>query len=242
MAKYYGGIAEGQRMNLTHVMIRLINKNKVMKNTKNTKQNTANPFENRDLNQQLRFPTISWSSLNSFTDYDKDEWYNSYVLGIRQPPNKAMQIGIEVGERITQDPTYLPTIERPETFEKELEATLNGIHIRGHIDGYTHNVGIDEYKTSLNKDRWTQKKVDSWGQVSMYCLLVWLNFKIPPEKLHLRLYAIPITEHNDFSYTAGEPVCFNTKRTMKDILLFAKFIKDTHKDMTLFVKQKENEQ
>ncbi len=201
-----------------------------------------NPFENRDLTTQLLFPTISWSSLNSFTEYDKDLWYESYVLGNKQPPNKVMTIGIEVGERITQDPTFLKTLERPEIFEQELQATFDGITLRGHIDGYTHGRRIDEYKTSSNKDRWTQKKVDSWGQLTMYCLLVWLKFKIPPESLSLRLYAIPITEHPDFSYTAGEPQCFHTKRTMLDLVRFGKFIKDTHAQMTLFVKQKEDEQ
>lgn len=211
-----------------------------MKKSSNKKENVVSPFNNRDLNQQLRFPVISWSSINAFTEYDKDLWYESYVLGNPITPNRAMTIGIEVGERITQDPTFLPTIERPETFEYDFDGLIDfdGITLRGHADGYTHGVGIDEYKTSTNKDRWNQKKVDGWHQLTMYCLLVWLKFKIHPGKLRLRLYAIPITEHPDFSYTAGEPKCFYTRRTMLDLVRFGKFIKDTHKEMLAFVEQK----
>lgn len=217
-----------------------------MKNTTNTKENIASPFSGRDLNQQLRFPTLSWSSIHSFTEYDKDLWYESYVLGNRTPPNKAMTIGIEVGERITQDPTFLPTIERPDIFEYDFDGIVDfdGIALRGHVDGYFYkdSIGQDEYKTSLNKNRWTQRLVDFHGQITMYCLLRWLKFKIPPDSLRLRLYAIPITEHPDFSYTAGEPQCFHTTRTMLDLVRFGKFIKDTHAQMQLFVKQKEDEQ
>lgn len=213
------------------------------KTERNVKEESVNPFQDRDLNQQLRFPVISWSSINSFTEYNKDEWYESYVLGNPITPNRAMTIGIEVGERITQDPTFLPTIERPDIFEYDFDGLVdfNGIDLRGHVDGYFDKtiIGQDEYKTSANENRWTQKKVDTWGQITMYCLLRWLKFKIHPDKLRLRLYAIPITEHPDFSYTAGEPQCFYTTRTMLDLVRFGKFIKDTHKEMTLFVKSKQ---
>jgi hypothetical protein len=203
-----------------------------------------NPFQDRDLNQQLRFPVISWSSYHAFTEYDKDLWYENYVLGNRQAPNKAMTMGVEIGERITQDPTFLPTLERPEVFEYDFDGKLTKfgtLTLRGHIDGYFETFpAIDEYKTSTNKDRWTQKKVDTWGQLTFYALLVWLNHKIPPEKIRFRLWAIPIIEHGDFTYEAQPPIMFTTKRTMADILRFGAELNRTFKEMELFVKEKQN--
>lgn len=193
-------------------------------------------FANRDLNSELLFPTISWSSMNAFLEYDKEEWYKSYVLGQRKPPTHIMQIGIDVGERIVDDPNFLPTLERPEIFEHNLTATINGINLKGHIDGSFPSLpGIDEYKTSLSRTRWTQEKVDSWGQITFYCLLYYINFKIKPEDLRLRLWAIPIKESGDFSWEAGKPNVFYTKRTMSDILQFVSFIKRTFKDMNEFI-------
>ena len=199
-----------------------------------------NPIKDRDLNAILRFPdVISWSSLNAFTDYDKDEWFNSYVLGIRKPPNAIMQGGIDVGERIIDDPTFLPSIPRGGIFEQEFFAMLGKIKITGHLDNYFHEIGIDEFKTTSNPKRWTQKAVDNWGQITFYCLLVWLNHKIPPEKLRLRLYAIPMKEDGNFTIVQkGEPACFHTKRSMTDILKFAVYIKAVHKEMVEYCRQK----
>lgn len=211
------------------------------KNKKNTEKN-ANPFANRDLNSQLRFPILSWSSYHAFTEYDKDEWYTSYVLGIRKPPNKAMTIGIEVGERITTDPTFLPTLERPEVYEYDFDGKLTkfgDLTLRGHIDGYSPSIpAIEEYKTSTNKDRWNRRKVDNHHQLTFYALLVWLNHKIPPEKIRFRLWAIPIIENGDFTYEAQPPLMFTTKRTMADILCFGAELNKTFKEMLAFVAQK----
>ena len=196
-------------------------------------------FAERDLMSESTFPTITWSSMNAFLEYDKEKWYRNYVLGIRDEPNNAMKIGIEVGERIVSDPTFIPTLERPEIFEHNLKATLEHVPIRGHLDGsYPNLPGIDEFKTSTNKDRWSQEKVDTWGQITFYCLLYYLNFKIPPEKLQLRLWSIPIAEHGDFSYTVGIPTVYTTKRTLADILKFGVLIKQTHKEMSDFIHNK----
>lgn len=191
----------------------------------------------RDLYQQLSFPVISWSSMNAFLEWNKDSWYRLYVLGQRTPINNLMKIGIEVGEKIVSDSSFLPSIERPEIFEHNLSGVIGGVKIIGHLDGYTHGIGIDEYKTSVSKGKWDQKKVDSWGQLTFYCLLIYIHYKIPPEKLRLRLYSIPIEEKGDFSYTVGEPIMFKTKRTMADILKFTSLIKETHKAMKEYIKE-----
>ena len=43
---------------------------------------------------------ISWSSISSF-NYDKKQWYRSYVLGIKDPPSKEMEFGSYIGKKIT---------------------------------------------------------------------------------------------------------------------------------------------
>lgn len=194
----------------------------------------------RDLTAELSFPTLSWSSVNSFVSYGKDEWYESYVLGKRLPPNNAMRIGIEIGERIVRDQSYLPAIERPEIFEDNLTAFMNGIKLTGHLDGHSPSVpAIDEYKTSTNPRTWTQKKVDSWGQLTFYTLLCYLNFKTRPEDIRLRLYFIHVTQEVDFTYTESPVVVFNTKRTMADISVFMVYLKKIHTEMREYVRERE---
>lgn len=194
-------------------------------------------FTERDLHTQLQWGVMSWSMISSW-QYDPEQWYKSYYLGIRQPPNKLMQIGIDVGDRLITDPTFLPTLERPDMFEKNLSAVIGNVKITGHIDGWFKN-GIDEYKTSLNKNRWDQKKVDEHGQLDFYCLLRYIHEKIRPEDLRLRLWSIPIIEFGDFSWEAQTPVCFNTKRTFTQVLKFGAYIKQVHKDMTDYIKSHE---
>lgn len=195
-------------------------------------------FTERDLSISLRWPTISWSSMNAFLEYDKEKWYKQFVLGERTPPNPVMQIGIECGDRLITDSNFLKTLERPEIYEHNLSASLgDGVNITGHIDGWSPSIpAICEYKTSTNHSRWDQKKVDEWGQLTFYCLLVYIHYKIPPEKLRLRLWSIPIKEFGDFTWEAQTPICFTTKRTMIDIVKFGKLIKDTHKEMQDYVK------
>jgi hypothetical protein len=196
-----------------------------------------NPFQDRDLTQRLLFPILSWSSYSAFRDYDKDLWYESFVLGNKGPSNQAMEAGRIIGEKLATDPDYLPQVPRPEIYEQELHTNLNGIGLIGHIDGWSPKaLDLKEYKTTQNINRWTQEAVDSWGQITFYCLLVWLNYKIPPEKLTLSLTAILLKESGSFDLEpTGEVKVFKTKRTMKDLLVFGASLKAVHKEMTEFV-------
>lgn len=197
-------------------------------------------FADRDLHTQLRFPTLSWSSISAW-GYDKETWYRSYVLGERSKPNSVMQGGIDVGERIVSDSTFLKEITRPEIFEHNLTANILGMTITGHMDGWSPSIPeIQEYKTTQNKFRWTQEKVDEWGQISFYCLLVYIHYKIPPEKLSLCLWSIPMIETGHFEVIQkGTPQKFSTKRTMVQILNFAKEMKQIHTEMLAFVEAKQ---
>lgn len=200
-----------------------------------------NPFQDRDLNQQLRFPTLSWSSINAFTEYNKDEWYNSYVLGIRQPPNPQMEVGIRLGERWATDPTFLPEVERPEIFEHNLTTVIDGITVTSHLDGLhlENKKKLQELKTTSSKTKWNAKSVREWGQITLYCLMLYRNYGIKPEDLEIELIYIPVSQTGDFKYEqSGAPVIIPTQRTMLDLVKFAVFIKKTHEEMVDFVANK----
>ncbi len=198
----------------------------------------SNPFEGRDLTKTLLWPCLSWSSYNAFTSYDREKWYDQYVLGIRGPSNPAMDAGRVIGERLATDPAYLPMVPRPEIYEQELAAKLDKIRLVGHLDGWSPSVPeILEYKTTQNKIKWDKKTVATHGQLDFYCLLVWLNFKIPPEKLKLSLTAIHLKESGSFNLEpTGQVEVIPTTRTMKDILLFAGKLKKVHNQMSYYVK------
>ncbi len=199
-----------------------------------------NPFQDRDLHTTLLFPTLSWSSYNAFVDYDKAEWYNKYVLGIRGLVNASMEAGRIIGERLATDPSYLPEVPRPAEYEVELTATFGGIDIIGHLDGFSmkKNKKLFEYKTSLSGKRWTAVSVNNHEQIDMYCLLIWLNYKFRPEDLKIQLVYIPVKQLGSFEIVRDEaqPIqIINTKRTMADILRFGVKLKKAHKEMNAYI-------
>lgn len=198
----------------------------------------------RDLTAQLRFPTLSWSCMSSWYYAKKlnrplDEWYNSYVLGIRGHSNATMLAGTWIGQKLCDDPNFLPEVPRPEIYEHDLVGKLGDINLRGHLDGWSPTTKqLLEFKTSTREDRWTQKEVDEWGQVTFYCLLLHLNYKILPEDIGIRLVAIPTDEHGDFEVRVSKHKkvkVFHTKRTTHDIIQFGREIKQVHKAMSEYV-------
>lgn len=201
------------------------------------------PFENRDLGIALSWPTLSWSSMNAFESYDKEKWYNQFVLGIRSPMNPAMKAGIVIGERLATDPNYLPEVHRPEIYEYSLMAKFGSINLIGHMDGWSPKTkSLLEYKTTQNKDKWNQKSVDAHGQLDFYCMLLWLNHKIRPEDVKIRLISIPVEMDGSFEVTrSSDPIAvFPTKRTMVDLLRFGARIKKTYKEMQQYVIHKQS--
>ena len=204
-----------------------------------------NPLKDRiDLTTQLLFPVLSWSSLQAFRDYDKNEWYKKFVLGIKGEINPFMQAGIEIGEKLATDPNYLPEVPRPEIYEHSWEdlVKLDGIKLTGHIDGWSPTFKqLLEYKTSVNRTKWTKESVKKHGQIDFYCLLLWLHDKIKPEEITIYLVDIPVEMSGEFIVKRSqEPVqIIPTKRTMVDILKFASEIKKTYKEMQEFIHSKE---
>lgn len=202
------------------------------------------PFESRDLNKQLRFPVLSWSSMNAFESYNKDIWYEQYVLGNKSKPNAHMLAGITIGHKLVEDPAFLSEVPRPEIYEYEESVLFEEIQLVGHMDGWSPKTKkLLEYKTTVREDKWTQSMVDSWGQITFYCFLHWLKSKINPKDISIKLVSIPVKESGHFDVTLDTSKKFRiieTKRTMNDLLTFGIRIKRVHKEMREYVLMKEN--
>ena len=199
-----------------------------------------NPIKDRiDLNVQLKWPVLSWSSMNAFESYDREDWYQKYVLGIKGDINPAMQAGIEIGERWANDPQFLPTVERPEVFEYNLCAILDKIPLTGHFDGLSllKKKKLWELKTSQLDKRWNSKSAREWGQINFYLLLLMLNDKkLKPEDFEIDLIYVPVVMSGDFKVSqCGDPIIIPTVRTTQDVLFFGAHLEKVYKEMEEFI-------
>lgn len=183
----------------------------------------------------LKKRPLSWSAISSF-EYDPEQWYRRYVLGIKDPSTAPMEFGKEIGEKLATDPSFLPGVPRRSHFEYELRCMFGKIPLIGFIDSYLPHTDLDEYKTGVKP--WTQKRVDEHGQLDMYLLMLYLCHQVRPEKIRVRLHWLPTQENGDFSISLVSEDChsFDTKRTMVDVLHFGDRINSTVKQMREYAK------
>jgi len=147
-----------------------------------------------------------------------------------------MAFGKVIGEKLATDPTFLPSVPRHSMFEYELGGSFKKLPLIGFIDSYEPHTSLVEYKTGRRP--WDQKRADTHGQFDMYLLMLYLTHKVKPEDVALRLVWLPTQANGDFSVSLikyTEPVIFNTKRTMSDILAFGSRILRVKKEMEEFV-------
>lgn len=191
----------------------------------------------QDLLKKALSRPFSWSQFSSFRDYDKDKWYQNYVLGFKEPPNAKMVFGSKVGKRIETDPSYIPQLPR-NTMEYEMKASINDIELIGYADSYNPETKeLDEFKTS-SPTGWSQKKVDAHDQLTFYALLLYLNNKTKPEDLTIRLHHLHTCEGGDFSIAFCKPFTidtYTTKRTTEQVLMFASEIIRIRKEMEKYI-------
>lgn len=178
---------------------------------------------------------VSWSFISSF-EWSPEQWYESYVLGIRQT-SRQMEFGSYVDKRLQDDPDFLPEVVRYANLQHKMNANLGKIPLVGLTDAYRSNLNlgvktvpaIRDYKTGVKE--WTQKRADETGQLTMYCLLLWLTEKVRPEDVELYIDWLPTKEMGDFTIgfrdRKPKPVTFQTKRTMKQVLEFCQRIQKT---------------
>lgn len=189
-----------------------------------------------------RIRPLSWSAISSF-EYDPEQWYRKYVLGIEEKPNAAMLFGKTVGERIAKDPTFLPHLSRLSHFEFELHAHFCDIPLLGYIDSYEPHEYLFEYKTGKRgKNEWTQKKADTHGQIDMYLLLLWLKYRVKPYDVACTIFWMPTKEGSDFniSFIDEKKIqAFPTVRNMHDITNFGLRINKRYKEMIAYCENHE---
>jgi hypothetical protein len=152
-----------------------------------------------------------------------------------------MDFGNKVGDTLGLPHSMVPQLrEVPGVKEYKMEAVLGKIQLVGYADHYCPEKKIlNENKTSQNKKRWNKKTVDEHTQLDMYALLLFLSEKTKPEDITMHLNYIPVIENQDFSLSLTDPVecyTFTTVRTSLDIVKYANYIQNTHKEMLEYAK------
>ena len=196
---------------------------------------------------------FSWSQMSSF-EYSPDQWYRKYYLGEKQKTSAEMEFGKDVGERLASDPSFMPEVPRQKHMEYGVQVKLGDVELVGYFDSFNDLpedvvYPLHEYKTG--KKPWDQKRADEHGQITFYCLLLWLAKKIRPEQVLATIHWMP-TEEVDQSFKdfmngkrniefkkGGQVASFVTKRTMRDVLMFGARINQTIKEMEDYIKIRE---
>jgi hypothetical protein len=203
---------------------------------------------------------LSYSQLSSW-EYNKDEWYDNYILNKRTVPNASMIAGNVIGDLIGTTKSPIKELVDIGVKEYPLTARLGDIKMIGFIDGYNPDTKVlHENKTSATKYRWNQRKADEHGQLTMYCLMLFLAHNIPPEDITMYLNYIPVIKTQkprpEFAglplYLCDENTCedhialpnpptfkqYKTSRNTKQVRDYIDYIHTTVADMDAFIEAK----
>lgn len=184
---------------------------------------------------------LSYSQISSF-EWNKEQWYNRYILGMKQE-SPELQFGSYIDKLIQEDKKFLPKLPRYTMMQYKMNVILDGIPLVGLPDGLCLKKKLlADYKTG--KNAWTQKRADETKQLTMYLLLIFITHKIPPGFFRCFIHWMPTEANGDFTISLKKPPhkhlrTFETKRTMNDILEYAKYIKKIYKEMQLYAQNHE---
>ncbi len=178
---------------------------------------------------------LSWSAVNTFL-YDKEEWYQRYIKGVKSVPNDRMSFGKVFGKAI-EDRKPLANVVIYKEVEYPLKARIFGIDLTGFIDTYEPHTAFREYKTSVSL--WDRNKAIGHGQLKFYALCLYLMHKVKPEDLTIHLDCIQTEETMDDVrlVVPHTMVSHEVKLTMKDIMEFALLIKNTVAEMKSYTQE-----
>lgn len=184
-------------------------------------------MKNFNIIEHCKTRPLSWSAISSF-EWDPEQWYQRYVMNIRDPENIQMKFGKKIGEKLASDPTFMPDVLRYPQFEKSLEAEVFGIKIIGFLDSFDPETkAFFEYKTSSNTKKWKQQSAYEHGQILMYMLLIWINYGVTPENIKSSLFYIPVHEINGkMKLTTLPNQSFSVSHTTQEVLKFGSKIKN----------------
>lgn len=194
-----------------------------------------------NVKELLQSRPLSWSAISRF-EYNPEEWYQKYILGIVDTDNKEMIFGKLFAKSI-EDGKPLAPISIVGKAEHVFKVVFNGIPLIGFVDNFCTetNRKLREYKTG--KKPWDQKRVDAHGQIDMYLLMNYITNKVRPEEVECALEWIPTIETGDFKIEFAYPITvhhFKTKRTLSDIINFGARINSIVNAMQTYVNSKNN--
>jgi hypothetical protein len=194
-----------------------------------------------DIIQFLQTRPLSWSAISSF-QWDKEQWYQNYILGCKFVPTPEMEFGKKFADSCEARKPMAP-VTMLSKMEQPFKVVFNGIPLVGFADTFCDvtKKHLREYKTGVTP--WTQKRANDHGQITMYALMNFITNKVRPEDCEFALEWVPTvkTSHGDFSVTIElkQPIRvhkFKIKKTMADILLFGAVINSTVKEMQDYVR------
>lgn len=184
----------------------------------------------------------SFSFFSSW-EYNQEEWYDTYILGNKKESNAQMEFGTLVGDSIGTSTSLVPALIPPGVKEYKMRAVLKDkilgdIYLIGYADHYCPEKKIlNENKTTVKKDKWTQLTVDQHKQLDMYALLLYLQDKTRPEEVTMFLNYIPVLLKG-VKYRLPDPPAFvqiPTKRTMLQVVEYGQYLIETLIEMQKYV-------
>lgn len=179
----------------------------------------------------------SWSQHSSF-EYSPEQWYDRYILGLPMEESPQLKFGKKFADAVEWGKPMAPLTVYTYT-EHAVKAILDGIEVLGFLDSYDKENKLAEYKTGAKA--WDQKRVDKHGQLTFYAMLLWLRDKKKPEDLEMILEWVPCCFRPDYTYGFTDPAVvhtFDTKRTMRDVMMMVGEIKMRRKAMEEYVKSR----
>lgn len=183
---------------------------------------------------------LSFSQLNSWK-YSKDDWYRSYILNERDSTNEEMKFGNLIGDAIGTPDSPIPDLTPPGIKEYPLYGEIDGIKLIGYADHLCDKTWtLHENKTSYKASRWTQSKVDTHPQLTMYAYLINQSHGVPPEDLCIFLNFIQ-ARHVGLGYQLHNPPRwkqFKTTRTMADLATYRDYVLVTVEAMQRYIDQR----
>ena len=206
----------------------------------------------RNLAKPIRIPRgyLSWSQLWLW-EHDKEEYKRHYFQGLKKyEDNPKMKFGKSFAEsrernESCEDPlAELARIFTPSMPTKEVEIIAwlildNQIKVKllGKPDGFDRkSLTLVEDKTGRN---WTQRMVDTHGQITFYALIIWLETSKLLKRIFLNFIPTQVDEDGKVS-VCGKARTFQTKRELSDLFLMvnriSKAVKEINKEYEKYLK------
>jgi len=185
--------------------------------------------------------SFSWSQYSSW-DFGKKKWAEKYLFNEAFIASEVMMFGNVVGDTLGlgEKLSMVPKLEKHLCGEKEfpLEVKMNDFKLIGYADQWCpETLHLNENKTSLKADRWTQAAVDKHDQLTMYGLILYLKFKIDPGDIKMFLNFVPTFQGTCQPISLPTPVTFKrfeTKRTKMQCLAFGAKLKARRDEMRAY--------